>query len=169
MKLCCKFRAASFAIAAMIGVAFVAPASAQQPSAAAVATAKEILVVKGSLTMFEPIVPGVVEQVKNVLLQQSPNLQKELNDTATALRTQLAPKFEELREDTARLYASRFTEQELKDLLAFFKAPLGKKLLIEEANFVEQALTRAQDWSNRLAEEVMAKFRNEMKKKGHNL
>ncbi|GIK81777.1 MAG: DUF2059 domain-containing protein [Pseudorhodoplanes sp.] len=169
MKLRCKFRSAGLAIVAMAVVAFAAPASAQQPSASAVATAKEILVVKGSLTMFEPIVPGVVEQVKNVLLQQSPNLQKELNDTATALRTQFTPKFEELREDIARLYASRFAEQELKDLLAFFKSPLGKKLLIEEANFVEQTLTRAQDWSNRLADEVMVSFRSEMKKKGHNL
>ena len=30
--------------------------------------------------MFEPLVPGVIETAKNVFLQQSPNLQKDLNE-----------------------------------------------------------------------------------------
>lgn len=144
-------------------------ASAQQPSAAAVAAAKEVLEVKGSLTMFEPIVPGVIESAKNVLLQQSPNLQKDLNETAAALRTQLASRSGELNNEIAKLYAARFTEAELKEALTFFKSALGKKLLQEEPRFVEASLGRAQDWSNRLSEEVMAKIRAEMKKKGHNL
>lgn len=144
-------------------------AAAQQPSASALAAAKEVLEAKGSLTMFEPIVPGVIETAKNVFLQQSPNLQKDLNEAATTLRTQLAPRTIELKEEIAKIYASRFTEPELKELLVFFKSPLGKKLLLDEPRFVEASLTRAQDWSNRLSEEVMVKIRAEMKKKGHTL
>ena len=165
MKCVRLIRAAGF-VAALL---FAVPAPAQQPSATAIAAAKEIMAVKGSLTMFEPIVPGVVEQVKNVLVQQNPNLQKDLTDAAAVLRPKMAPKFEELKDEIAKAYAAHFTEQELKDLLAFFKSPLGKKSLIEEAKFVEQTLTRAQDWSNQLADEVMVQFRAEMKKKGHNL
>ena len=78
-------------------------AAAQQPSAAAVATAMEVLESKGGLTMFEPIVPGVVETAKNVFLQQSPNLQKDLNETAAALRAQLAPRTKELKEEVKEL------------------------------------------------------------------
>jgi len=144
-------------------------ASAQQPTPAAVSMAKEILEVKGSLTMFEPIVPGVIESAKNVFLQQSPNLQKDLNETAATLRTQLAPRSAELKEEIAKIYAAQFTEAELKDALTFFKSPLGKKIVAEEPRFVEASLTRAQDWANRLSEDVMGKIRAEMKKKGHNL
>jgi hypothetical protein len=144
-------------------------ASAQQPTPAAVSLAKEVLESKAGLTMFEPIVPGVIETAKNVFLQQSPNLQKDLNETAATLRTQLAPRSNELKDEIAKIYAARFTEAELKELLAFFKSPLGKKLLQEEPRFVETSLGRAQDWSNRLSEEVMVKIRAEMKKKGHNL
>ncbi len=46
---------------------------------------------------------------------------------------------------------------------------LGKKLAQEEPTFVEASLSRAQDWANRLSEDVMGKMRAEMKKKGHNL
>jgi hypothetical protein len=144
-------------------------ASAQQATPASVSVAKEVLESKAGLTMFEPIVPGVIETAKNVFLQQSPNLQKDLNEVAAALRTQLAPRTNELKDEIAKIYAARFTEAELKELLAFFKSPLGKKLLQEEPRFVETSLGRAQDWSNRLSEEVMVKIRSEMKKKGHNL
>jgi uncharacterized protein len=158
------------AVLLLCGSLFTASsASAQQPTPAAISMAKEILDVKGSFTMFEPIVPGVIETAKNVFLQQSPNLQKDLNETAAALRTQLAPRTAELKEEIAKLYAVRFTEAELKDALGFFKSPLGKKLLIEEPRFVEGSLGRAQEWANRLSEDVMGKFRAEMKKKGHNL
>jgi hypothetical protein len=165
-------RLAQFAGAVLFlcGSLFMAgSASAQQPTPAAVSMAKEILDVKGSFTMFEPIVPGVIETAKNVLLQQSPNLQKDLNETAATLRTQLAPRTGELKEEIAKLYALRFTEAELKEALTFFKSPLGKKLLLEEPRFVEASLGRAQEWANRLSEEMMSKIRAEMKKKGHNL
>ena len=89
--------------------------------------------------------------------------------SAATLRTQLAPRTGELKDEIAKLYAARFTEAELKEMLTFFKSPLGKKLLQEEPRFVEASLGRAQDWANKLSEEVMGKFRAEMKKKGHNL
>ena len=164
-------------LALVAGIAFTfcgslftgGPAAAQQPTPAAVTTAKEIMDVKGSFTMFEPLVPGVIETAKNVFVQQSPNLQKDLTEAATTLRTELAPRIGELKEEIAKIYASRFTEAELKEALAFFKSPIGKKLLVEEPRFVEASLGRAQDWANRLSEEVMVKMRGEMKKKGHNL
>ncbi len=163
-------RAARVALAVLMFAAVTTGARAQQqPSAAAIATAKEMLELKGSLIMFEPLVPGVIETAKNVFMQQSPNLQKDLNEVAATLRTQMAPRLNELKDEIARLYAQRFTEQELKDLLAFFKTPLGKKVLVEEPRFVEDSLSGAQDWGNRLSDEVMSKIRAEMKKKGHNL
>src|SRR6187549_3216087 len=54
------------AIALVVGGSFIgagvaAAQPAQQPSAAAVSMAKEIMDAKGSFTMFEPLVPGVIE------------------------------------------------------------------------------------------------------------
>lgn len=147
----------------------VSAAQAQQPTASAIATAREVLEVKGGLVMFEPIVPGVIETAKNVFVQQSPNLQKDLTEVAAALRASMAPRTNELKNEIAKTYAQNFSEPELKELLVFFKSPIGKKLITQEALYVEQALTRAQDWGNRLSDEVMVKIRAEMKKKGHNL
>ena len=141
----------------------------QQPSATAIATAKEVITVKGATALWEPIVPGVIEQAKSVFVQANPTLLKELNEVALKLRAEYAPRSAEVVNDVAKLYTSRFTEQELKDTLAFYKSPLGKKLLAEEPSILDQSMRNAQGWADRLSQEVMGKIRTEMKRRGHEI
>lgn len=143
------------------------PTLAQQPSKSAISLANEILEIKGSMTIFEAVIPGVIEKSKSTLMQMSPNLFKDLNDVANDLRKEFAPRLETLRADVARIYASRFTEQEMKDTLAFYKSPLGKKILTEEPAFVDRSMAAAQDWAIKLNDEILQRFRAEMKKRGH--
>jgi hypothetical protein len=156
-------------LAAALLLAPLSPARAQEPSSTALAAASDILDIKGSMTIFEPLIPGVVEQSKNTLLQINPNYFKDLNDISAMLRKEYAPRLAALRTEIVKAYAVRFTEQELKDTLAFYRSPLGKKLLAEEAQFVDKAMSTAQDWAMKLNEEALARFRAEMKKRGHAL
>ena len=156
----------------MIGLALamsVGAADAQQPSATAIATAKELITVKGAAPLWQPLVPGVIEQAKSVFLQTNPMLGKDLNEVAAKMRAEYAPRGAEVLNDVARLYASRFTEQELKDALAFYKSPLGRKMVTEEPNILDQSMRNAQNWANKLSEEVISKMRAEMKKRGHDI
>jgi hypothetical protein len=141
----------------------------QEPSANSIALASEILDIKGSMAIFTPLIPGVVEQSKNTLLQMNPNLFKDLNEVAADLRKEYQPRLQQLRQDVVKLYAARFTEQELKDTLAFYKSPLGKKLFIEEPVFVERTMSTAQDWAVKLNEETLQRMRVELRKRGHAL
>jgi uncharacterized protein len=144
-------------------------ASAQQPSPAAMASAKELISITGTTTLFSPLIAGVVEQAKALYLQQNPALSKDLNEIATQMRAELQSRFSELTDEVARLYAANFTEQELKDILAFYKTTAGKKLLAEQPKIVDTSMKFAQDWANKLSDQVIAKMRDEMKKRGHAL
>jgi hypothetical protein len=156
--------ALGFALAVCVGAA-----DAQQPSANAVAAAKELITVKGAAAIYDPLVPGVVEQARRVLLQANPTLGKDLNEVALKLRAEYAPRGAEVLNEVAKLYAARFTEQELKDALAFYKSPLGRKLLAEEPSVLDQSMKSAQSWADRLSQEVIARIRVEMKKRGHEI
>jgi uncharacterized protein len=161
------------AVTLALGLAFAACVGAadaqQQPSASAIATAKEVITAKGGAAIYDPIVPGVIEQAKSVFLQANPTLGKDLNEVTLKLRTEYAPRSAELMNEVAKLYATRFTEQELKDALAFYKSPLGRKLLAEEPNLLDQSMKNAQTWADKFSEEVIAKMRAEMKKRGHEI
>jgi hypothetical protein len=145
------------------------PALAQEPTPAAVAVARDVLIAKGAVAMADPLVRGVVESVKNSFVPTNPQLTRELNDVATVLQTEYEGKRSEIIDALARAYARHFTEQELKDLLLFYKTPLGKKFALEEPGAVEEGLRSAQDWGDTFSETVMARMRAEMRKKGHAL
>jgi uncharacterized protein len=150
-------------------VCLLGTAHAQAPSASALATARELVETKGGAAMFDPVIVSVVEQTKGALLQTNPQLAKDLNDVATQLRTEFTPRRDELMGHAAKLYSERFSEQELKDMLAFYKSPLGKKMITVEPQVLDETFNYIQQWGQRVSEEVMNRFRAEMKKKGHNL
>jgi hypothetical protein len=136
------------------------------PSAAAIAAAKELVSLKGGATMFDPLVPGVIESAKNSLVPTNPQLQRPLNEVAAQLLKEYEPKRAEILDEVAKAYAQHFSEQELKDIVAFFKSPVGKKMLAQEPIAIDQSLKAAQSWANNFSDVVLERFRVEMKKKG---
>ncbi|MGH6664653.1 MAG: DUF2059 domain-containing protein [Pseudolabrys sp.] len=160
-------RIAQTATIAVALAAFGPAAHSQQPSAAAMATAKELIASTGAASIFDPLIAGVVEQAKLLFLQQNPALAKDLNEIAAKLRTDLAPRKVELNDEMARLYAVRFTEPELKAILVFYQSPVGKKLLQQQPTVVDTSMRYAQEWANKLSDQVIATMRTELKKRGH--
>jgi hypothetical protein len=142
---------------------------AMAADAGSVATAKQLLTVTSATTVFNPLIAGVVEQARLLYLQQNPGLGKDLNEIATKMRADLQPRFAELIDAMAKLYADAFTEQEMKDILAFYQSPAGKKLLDQQPKLVDASMSFAQDWANKLSEEVTAKMREELIKRGHKM
>lgn len=156
-------RVAAVAVALM---AFGPAAQSQQPSTAAMTTAKQLIAATAATTVFTPLIAGVVEQAKLLYLQQNPALAKDLNEIAEKMRADLAPRFAELSDEMAKLYATRFTDPELKAILVFYQSPVGKKLLDQQPNVVDDSMKFAQDWANKLSDQVIAQMRDELKKRG---
>ncbi|WP_291687144.1 DUF2059 domain-containing protein [Bradyrhizobium sp.] len=153
-----------------LGLALTAlPAAAQQPkpaSPAAIAAAKEILAMKNVSAMYALAVPNIVEQTKNQLMQTNLNYQKDLNEVAVIVAQKLAGKEKEIGDGMANIYATEFTEQELKDLVTFYKSPLGQKLLTTEPKAIQQSMGYMNQWAQTFAETVNGEFRAEMRKRG---
>jgi len=155
-----------------VGLALsVAPAGAQQAAApksspAALAAAKEILAIKNASAMYATAVPALVDKTKNALIQQNLNYQKDLTEVAHLVAQQLKGRESEIGDGMAQIYASEFTEQELKDLVTFYKSPLGKKLIEAEPRAIGQSMAFMNSWAQSFSETVMGNFRAEMRKRG---
>ena len=157
------------AVLALALIIWAPSVEAQQPSASAMSAARELITLKGGIGIYDAIIPGVVERAKGMLLQSNPMLGKDLNEVSAKLRADYAGRTAEARDIVVRLYASRFTEQELKDALAFFKTPLGKKLVDQEPKILEQSMGEANTFAEKMSEEVLTKFRAEMRRRGHEI
>lgn len=149
-----------------------APAGTQQlktGSPAAIAAAKEILAMKNASAMYAAAVPNLVEQTKNTLMQSNLNYQKDLNEVAVIVAKNLAGREKEIGEGMAQVYANEFTEQELKDLVTFYKSPLGQKLLTSEPRAIQFSMSYMNQWAQQFAEVINGQFRAEMKKRGKDI
>jgi hypothetical protein len=177
-------RRSIFALTAASGVAVAqaqqqkAPAQAQQkatvPEASslppgAIAAAKEILLLKNAAAVYQGAVVTTIQNVKNSLMQSNLNLQKDIEEVSFKLARDLSGREREIGDGMAAIYATNFSEQELKDLLAFYKSPLGKKSLEQEPKSIEASLNYMRNWGEDLAIEVNERFRQELKKRGKDL
>jgi hypothetical protein len=135
-------------------------------SPAAMAAATEILKMKNAAAMYGSAVPNIVEQTKNALLQSNLNYQKDLNEVAVIVAKNLAGREKEIGEGMAKIYGNEFTEQELKDLVTFYKSPLGQKLLATEPRAIQFSMAYMNQWAQLFAETVNGQFRAEMRKRG---
>jgi hypothetical protein len=157
----------------MLGLALAGlPAGAQQPtplkqaSPGAMAAAKEILTMKNASAMYANAVPNIVQQTKEALLSNNLNYQKDLNEVAVIVAQSMAGREKEIGDGMAQVYANEFTEQELKELVAFYKSPLGQKLLTNEPRAIQFSMSYMNQWAQQFAEQVNAAFRAEMRKRG---
>ena len=60
------------------------------------------------------------------------------------MRADLAAAFQRADIEVAKLYATHFTEAELKEMLAFYKTPVGMKLITEQPKVGDEGMRFAQ-------------------------
>jgi hypothetical protein len=155
-------------------VAFVQGAQAQQQqqtpraTVAAVSLSEQLLELKGGLTAFDAAIDGVIIHHRSILLQINPNLTKDIDATVALLRADFAARRQELHHEVAVGFATVYSEQDLRDMIVFYKTPLGRKIIEGEPKAGEAVATRAQTWVEKYADDTMTKMRAEMKKRGHN-
>jgi uncharacterized protein len=165
------------AAAVALGLALgVVPAAAQQqqpqPPAlkpappGALAAAREILTLKNVRSIYASAVPTIVQRTKDTLLQSNLNYQKDLDEVAVIVAQKMAGRENEIGEGMANVYANAFTEQELKDLVTFYKSTLGQKLIATEPKAIQASMTYMNQWAQAFADQVSGEFRAEMKKRG---
>lgn len=147
-----------------------APAPAQQAQAApaspaAIAAAKELLSLKSAQAMYASAIPNIVQRTKAGLLQNNLNYQKEMDEVAQVIAKEFAGRESEVSDAMAKIYAATFTEQELKDLVTFYKTPLGQKLLTAEPHAIASSMGFMNQWARETTEKVADQFRAEMKKR----
>lgn len=56
---------------------------------------------------------------------------------------------------TAEIYAKHFTAQELDELIAFYKTPIGKKLIEKLPIITSESMEKGQAWGANLGQKVM--------------
>lgn len=96
---------------------------------------------------FDTILPGLAEQLKNQLIQATPNYQDQITTAVDEQALALAGRRGDLEKEAATIYAKTFTLEELNAISTFYTSPAGKKLLSDGPIATREMAKAADIWA----------------------
>ncbi len=111
---------------------------------------RKLLQLTGNLQMVNQMKSQMIEQMR----QASPDLPAEmLTELSNEMRA------EDLENAMVPIYAKHFTNEEIKQLIAFYDSPFGKKLIREMPQIIAEANVVGADWGQGVVKRVARKWR----------
>jgi len=156
------------------------PAPAPQMQEVQIATshaeaARELLQVTGAVQPFQQLLPNVMRQVavgitqSNLTIQSDAPRRAAFEASVRAVEEALRAEQDQLLAGMALLYAARFTEPELRQLVTFFRSPVGQKYVTTTPMIAQESMRSAEAWAQRTFQAAFTQIREEMRRRGHPL
>ena len=136
---------------------------------AQIALGREVVMLSGIYRTFNAFVPSIMQQIFNTVTPTRPEIRKDLEDTLKALIPEYEQRTSEMIDHTARLFAATMSEPALKATVDFFKSDAGKAYVEMQPRVIDQMVVAVDEWNRKLTEEILARTRVEMKKKGKDM
>jgi hypothetical protein len=155
-------------LALLFALLAIGPAIAEeQPSAAAMAKAREVVAASMVPGSEEQMIGGISASIGQLILSVNPGHEEQIGPVVDAYFTPLLRQhFAELSDVPAAEFARSFTPAELDQLLAFYRSPLGKKYLAAQAKVQTDMMTQGPTVTRRLLDEAMKKMGPELGRQG---
>lgn len=140
----------------------VATGNAQDASAEHLDAARKAISAIGATNQFDDFLPSAARSIKVELVSKNPNLESVINEVVDGQALALAKRRGVLEIEAARVYAKYFTEQELKQITAFYQSEAGKKLLEKGPLAMGDTVVAFSEWRQGIAKELSANVSKEL-------
>jgi hypothetical protein len=154
MNLVTRVRRFSAGLAAIAVLAITIPASAQEISETHVRAARAALNAINATDQFDMVLPQAAQALKTELIQKDPHLQNLIIATVDEKALTLAGRRADLEREAALAYARVFSEDELKEVAAFYDSETGKKLLSDGPIVTREVFRAADIWQRGIARDL---------------
>jgi uncharacterized protein len=141
----------------------------QEPAATHLAAARQLVVSSGMSRSFASVVPQIMNRLTTTFTQTRPELAHDLDAVLTDIKPEFDKEADQMIDTAAHIFARLMNEQEIKSVNAFFESEAGKKYVEIQPTFFNDVVNAMQAWQQKLSQEMVARAREEMKKKGHDL
>jgi hypothetical protein len=117
---------------------------------------------------FDSITDQMLEQMSQMNVTR-PEIKQDLDQVIQMLRPEMDQQKQVMVNAAARIFATRMSEAELKDVANFFKSPSGLKYVQVQPVVLDDIVKEMATWTQNVSEYILIRARAEMKKRGHEL
>jgi len=156
---------ASMLLLSICGAHAQAP-SAQTPSADAMTAARSLVATMKLADQYTTLLPGIVLGLRPALVQDRPELERDFDAMMPGIEKTFAPYHAAITDALAAIYAANFTVRELHEIEAFYRQPVGQKL-VEKTQVLTQQSNQAGDAAVRkVTEDLRKRLQETLRGKG---
>jgi uncharacterized protein len=146
-----------------------APVRAQSPSPDAIAAAQEFMTTMKMTDQIKAVLPAIIQSLKPAIVQNRPQVERDFDDIAQRLLEAFNARVSELIALSAAIYARNFSVDELRELTAFYRTPLGQKVLQKLPAVTQETMAMGQRFGREVGREAGEQMVNELRKRGHSI
>jgi len=126
--------------------------------------ADKLVQVTGSARVFDSVLPNIADQAKNGFIRSNPQMQLGIIAIVDRVAVELVSRRPELDDYLARVWASGFTDDEMRDLIAFYSTDTGKKFATTFTKVLAVEAAAADIWGQSIAAEMDQRVKDELSK-----
>ncbi|MBN9305716.1 DUF2059 domain-containing protein [Devosia sp. 67-54] len=159
--------AAMAVLAVALACGAAAPALSQEIAPETLALARKYVDLTNKAQLYQAILAQTAAQTSKLLTQQNPDLSDKIDAAIGKILDQYKDKSGDLYDQFARVYATTFTPDELKQMNDFYSSPVGVKLAssaLDINNGIKQVM---QVFTYNFGTEFVTKVRAELKAQGY--
>ncbi len=147
-------------------IAMSVPAFAQEVAPEQLALARKYVDLTDRGAVFETTVVEMGIETMRQIVTQNPEIMDQTNETIGEVIKEYNGRKGELLDQFARVYAMRFSMEELNQIVAFYETPTGQKLAAANSEVNVDLRRIMQVYTNNLRTEFFAKVRANLRAKG---
>jgi hypothetical protein len=153
-------------LSALIVLSAPVRAAEPSPSPAAIDAANKLIVDLGLKQSLDVVVPALFGEFEKNVLATRPELKDPLHQALVGLVPEFNKGEPAVLAQVAQVMATKLSEADLKEVLAFYESPTGKRYVASEPAFINELQSAGTAWRQKLANDLLVRVREELKNKG---
>lgn len=144
-------------------------ARAQDSSPEALAAGRELIEASRAADQFKTLLPLIARQLKPAIVQGRPEIERDYDQVMPLMIDLAQRQLAKVTDDMAAIYARNFSVEEMRQITAFYRSPVGQAFLERFPAVAQQSLALGQKFGESLVKEMQRTLTDELRKRGHKL
>ena len=128
--------------------------------------ARELMTVTGAKNSFDSMMGLVGAQITNLIASQNRGKEKLIRKIMGTILAEMSDRKDEIISKVAGIYAKQFTIPEMHEIIAFYKTPIGKKMVARLPVIMRESMRFGQAWGQKMGTDVFKRFKEKARDKG---
>jgi hypothetical protein len=144
-------------------------ARAQDSSPEGLAAGQELIEASRAADQFKTLLPLIARQLKPAIVQGRPEIERDYDQVMPLMIDLAQRQLAKVTDDMAAIYARNFSVEEMRQITAFYRSPVGQAFLERFPAVAQQSLALGQKFGESLVKEMQRTVTDELRKRGHKL